>query len=149
MLLIVSSSTVSASNAGLSVPHHLMQGGKIGIGNIPKPCMDVIFVLVTAYPLTSFAKYGSASFTISVVLALRATREETSSMDEPKAKPHGRGSANPNSLISGAAVHVEFAMPGRVARRLPPTNEVLNWTGHTPSGAASAALNSRFERLTP
>jgi hypothetical protein len=42
------------------------------------------------------------------------------------------GSANPNSLdLRGLeeAEHVEFAMPGRVARGLPPTNEVLNWTG--------------------
>jgi len=54
-----------------------------------------------------------------------------------------------NSLISGEALHVEFAMPGRVARRLPPTNEALNRTGTLYQGAASAALNSRFERLTP
>jgi hypothetical protein len=41
-------------------------------------------------------------------------------------KPHGHGSANPTLE---EAVHVEFGMPGRVARSLPPTNEVLNRTG--------------------
>jgi hypothetical protein len=46
-------------------------------------------------------------------------------------KPHGHGSVNPNSLDLRdleEAVHVEFGMPGRVARRLPPTN-YLNRTG--------------------